>query len=143
MPAPAARAAHGLVKTPIKSLRNRCIAIPEAVENARYRYILTVKRTELVWAWSGGFFRIYYPKTEALVRLKDVKEWPRSLLGDEAFVLWSRPRDPWFTTSIARPKRASQAAKHMQFRFITSNGSGSVQTGLDPVAAAPGGAHWS
>jgi len=50
----------------IKTRRNRCIAIPEAVENAGYRYILTVKQAELVGGLVGRHFPIYILRQEFL-----------------------------------------------------------------------------
>jgi hypothetical protein len=46
----------------IKTLRNRCIAIPEAVENAGYRYILTVEQAALFGGLVGRHFPIYILK---------------------------------------------------------------------------------
>jgi hypothetical protein len=46
----------------IKTLRNPCIAIPEAVENAGYRYILTVEQAALFGGLVGRQFLIYILK---------------------------------------------------------------------------------
>jgi hypothetical protein len=62
-PGPEGRAARKSINLPaklaIKTLRNRCIAIPEAVENAGYRYILTVEQAGLVGGLVGGLLSIY------------------------------------------------------------------------------------
>ena len=46
--------------------------------------------------------------------------------------------------NVHRPtKRASQAAKHMQFRFIAANGAGHIEAVLGGVTARPGGVLWT
>ena len=65
-----------------------------------------------------------------------------ALLGDEVFFVVAASRPP--VHNVQRPTtRASQATKHMQFRFITVSGSGSIQATLERTTAAPGGALWS
>jgi hypothetical protein len=50
----------------IKTLRKWRIAIPEAVENAGYRYILTVEQAELFGGLVGRHFPIYILKQQFL-----------------------------------------------------------------------------